>query len=147
MLYIGNNIKHLREQKNLNQSDVAKFFDIKGNTFSNWELEKTYPRVPHLIKLTEYFKVTIEDLLFSDLSKKGKGEGKGIVSTEPNEFMRVDESTTDYEKTTNYGQNLQKLIEANAELAETVHQMSKNQQKLMDYIESLEKGGCPEEKV
>ena len=55
-------IKGLREEKNLNQSEVAKFLNISQRTYSYYENGRDIP-ILLLIKLADFYNVSIDYLL------------------------------------------------------------------------------------
>ena len=67
----GKNLRILRKENNLGQADLARILNY--NTFSTvqkWEEGSGYPRVDTLIRIAEYFNVSIDNLLYSDYSRK-----------------------------------------------------------------------------
>lgn len=65
-----NRIKDLREDRDLRQADVAKATGIDQRTLSNYETGKTNPDSFALIKLADFFDVSIDYLLMrTDLPK------------------------------------------------------------------------------
>ncbi|MDR3264347.1 MAG: helix-turn-helix domain-containing protein [Clostridiales bacterium] len=58
-----NRIKALREDKDLRQIDVADKTGIDQKTLSNYETGKTNPDSYALIKLADFFNVTVDYLL------------------------------------------------------------------------------------
>ena len=72
-----NRIKELREDHDLTQSDLAKHVGIDQRTISNYETGKSNPDTYALIKIADYFNVSIDYLVgrtdhdfFSSGSKK-----------------------------------------------------------------------------
>lgn len=67
-----NRIKDLREDRDLRQSDVAKATAIDQRTLSNYETGKTNPDSCALIKLADFFDVSIDylvgrsDMIYND---------------------------------------------------------------------------------
>lgn len=75
-IYFSKNIRFLREDKGLKLSDFEQF-GIKVGTLSNYELGKTEPKLEILMFFSKFFRKSIDDLLFSDLSfYKKYNEGK-----------------------------------------------------------------------
>ncbi len=62
---IGNNIKQLRQQKNLTQDQVAERLGISYQAVSKWENNANTPDISLLPQIAELFGVSI-DALFSD---------------------------------------------------------------------------------
>ncbi len=60
---MGNRIRDLREDKGMRQSDLAKAVGIDQRTISNYEIGKTNPDSDALIKLADFFGVSIDYLL------------------------------------------------------------------------------------
>ena len=59
----GKNLKELRKEKNLWQSDIAKALCVTDATVSRWEMSKQEPDFDMLIKIAQYFGVTTDYLL------------------------------------------------------------------------------------
>ena len=58
-----NRIRDLREDRDLRQSDLAKATGIDQRTISNYETGKTAPDAYALIKLADFFDVSIDYLV------------------------------------------------------------------------------------
>lgn len=56
-------LKKLRTERGLLQSDVAEFLNIKTNSYSQWETGKREPDYSSLLKLADYFQVSVDYLL------------------------------------------------------------------------------------
>ena len=70
-----NRIKDLREDRDMRQSDLAAATGIDQRTISNYETGKTYPDAYSLIKLADFFDVSIDYLVgrtSHDLSSEEK---------------------------------------------------------------------------
>jgi transcriptional regulator with XRE-family HTH domain len=65
-LTLGETLKKLREEKNLLQSDVAKFLKVTQKTISNYEKNERRPDPETLKKLADYFNVSTDFLLNRD---------------------------------------------------------------------------------
>ena len=57
------NLKNLRQQKKLTQDELAKELNITRPTYANYESEITQPTIETLIKLADYFNVSIDYLV------------------------------------------------------------------------------------
>ena len=60
---IGKNIRDLRKEKSLSQTELAKLLFTSQDTVSLWELDKSLPDIKTLIKMTEIFNVTSDYIL------------------------------------------------------------------------------------
>lgn len=59
----GKNLERLREKRGLLQKELAEKLELKPNSISNYENGKSFPTVPVLLRIAEYFKVSTEYLL------------------------------------------------------------------------------------
>ncbi|KRL01676.1 helix-turn-helix domain-containing protein [Liquorilactobacillus capillatus] len=66
----GDRLKNARTEMNLTQEQVANDFFITRQTISSWENEKTYPDIASLIKLSDYYHVSLDILLKEDTGMK-----------------------------------------------------------------------------
>lgn len=66
-IYIASNLKHLRLLNKKTQDDIAKLCDKKNTAISNWEKGIREPDSIDLAKLSNYFNVSIDDLMKKDL--------------------------------------------------------------------------------
>ena len=62
----GDRLKNARTELNLTQEQVANDFFITRQTISSWENEKTYPDIASLIKLSDYYHISLDVLLKED---------------------------------------------------------------------------------
>lgn len=60
---IGYKIKHLRKKRGLTQLELSRKLNVKHNTVSDYESNKTEPRISALIKLAREFDVTVDELV------------------------------------------------------------------------------------
>lgn len=62
-IYLSENIKSLRREKNLTQETLAEFLGVTFQSVSNWERGESYPDITILPEIASFFKVSIEELL------------------------------------------------------------------------------------
>ena len=62
-MQIGKIIKDLRLDKGWSQTVLASKLYVSQDTISLWELGKSLPDIPNLIKLSKLFKVSTDYLL------------------------------------------------------------------------------------
>lgn len=60
---IMNNIKHLRKNANMTQIQLSQLLETDQSTISKWELGKCLPDVPTLLKLADFFNVSLDFVL------------------------------------------------------------------------------------
>lgn len=58
----GEKLKDLRHEKEIGQLKLAKELGVGKSVISYWELNRCEPTLSNLIKLAEYFGVTIDFL-------------------------------------------------------------------------------------
>jgi transcriptional regulator with XRE-family HTH domain len=61
-----NRLKELRKDKHLYQKDLANLCDVSVSTYSYWESGAFQPDTSTLIKLADYFNVSVDYLLGRD---------------------------------------------------------------------------------
>ncbi|WP_373057572.1 helix-turn-helix domain-containing protein [Zunongwangia sp. H14] len=68
MSYFGKNIRKIRNVKKLSQQAFAEMFELKRGTLGAYEEERSEPRIETIIKIANYFSITIDDLLTKELT-------------------------------------------------------------------------------
>ena len=63
MATFGSRLRELRENKGLRQEDIGDLFDFGKSTVSQWESGKSQPEYNILVKLAEFFDVSVDHLL------------------------------------------------------------------------------------
>ncbi len=59
----GNNLRAIRQELGLSQTDLARMVDVSFKTISHWESGYSEPSLELLTKLKNLLKVEYEDLL------------------------------------------------------------------------------------
>lgn len=60
---IGSKLKEARIKRALTQEQVAEIIGVSRQTMSNWETEKSYPDIISVIKLSDLYEVSLDELL------------------------------------------------------------------------------------
>ncbi len=60
---LAENIKRLRESKNITQSELADVLSVTPQSVSRWEKGQAYPDIEKLPQIANYFEVTIDKLM------------------------------------------------------------------------------------
>ncbi len=66
MSLFSKNLRFLRKKGSLSQEEISLLFNKRANTIGNWENQKSEPSLAELIRLGEYFNVSIQELLHTD---------------------------------------------------------------------------------
>jgi transcriptional regulator with XRE-family HTH domain len=82
MNFFPKNLRYLRKKKGQNQSELSKLVNKKQNTIGNWENSVSEPGIRELTMLSQYFGVSLEDLVASDLEAMDRISGFNQSSTE-----------------------------------------------------------------
>lgn len=64
---ISRNLKYLRKKKGLTQFKLRSNLGVTRSTWSNYENGLTTPSIEHLIKFSNFFGISLDDLIVQDL--------------------------------------------------------------------------------
>ncbi|HYC30505.1 MAG TPA: helix-turn-helix transcriptional regulator, partial [Chitinophagaceae bacterium] len=67
MIFFGKNLRYLREKQQLTQVEIAPLIGFTKATWSNYENGASQPAMDGLIKISNYFGITLDELIFSDI--------------------------------------------------------------------------------
>ncbi len=65
---LAQNLNYLRKKNKLSQQGLAEVLELPRTTLGDYERGKTEPNLAMLLKLADYFKVKVDELIRSDLS-------------------------------------------------------------------------------
>lgn len=60
---IGEKLKIARTERNFTQEEVAEKINVSRQTVSNWENEKSLPDISSIIKLSDIYNLSLDELL------------------------------------------------------------------------------------
>ena len=63
---IGSTIRTIRTNHGLSQDQMAELFHVTRQTVSNWENNRHYPDLSTLIKISEEFGLSLDEIVKSD---------------------------------------------------------------------------------
>jgi len=72
---IGKQIQKLRKSKNISQEKLAEKLEVSRHSISNWEREVSNPDLKTILKITELFNVSLNQLI------------KGVEIMETNKYI------------------------------------------------------------
>jgi transcriptional regulator with XRE-family HTH domain len=67
-MYLSQNLKYLREKKGMSQDELGEELGVIKQTISSWENSKANPSIETIVKLAEYFGVSLDELVLKDLT-------------------------------------------------------------------------------
>ena len=68
-LYIGENLKRLRNEKNVTQDTLAEYLGVTYQAVSRWENGQAYPDIEFLPELARFFEVSLEELMGTESNR------------------------------------------------------------------------------
>ncbi len=84
MSLFAKNLKFLRKRRNFTQEDVAQSLDFKRPTLSGYENEVSEPGISDLLKLAEFYKISLDTLLKIDIASMSEFQLRQLESgTDP----------------------------------------------------------------
>ena len=84
---IGNNLKKIRESKNMSQEYVAKALNISRQSISKWENDRVCPDINNLKSLSMLYKVSIDELVGKSIEEERQPDHTEKVSKELVEML------------------------------------------------------------
>ena len=95
MVYFPSNLKYLRNERKLNQQETAELLGIKQNTYSNYERGYTEPNLEMLLKISKFFRTSLDMLVgvALDVAFIGDKETRDFI-TEVSQVTGMSEAET-----------------------------------------------------
>ena len=66
---LGSSISRLRAEKHLSQEDLAEALKVSRQSVSKWETDSSVPDLDKLVKLSQLFGVTLDELVMGPVPK------------------------------------------------------------------------------
>lgn len=85
MLFISENLKYLRKEKNLTQEEVAEMIGVSAQSVSKWERGDTFPDITLLPALANFYKTSVDAIIGMD--KINDIQTKATVFTEGHKYI------------------------------------------------------------
>lgn len=63
---IADKLKQFRADRNVDKNRIATYLNISERTYTRWENQETMPDLETLVKLSEFFGCTVDDLVKAD---------------------------------------------------------------------------------
>ncbi len=84
---LGETIYRLRTEKNLSQGDLAELLEVSRQSVSKWENDSAVPDLAKIVKLSEVFEVSLDELV------KGERETQEQATSKKTEEQQTKELT------------------------------------------------------
>ncbi|WP_326847771.1 helix-turn-helix transcriptional regulator [Priestia endophytica] len=65
-LKLGEQLKKLREERNMSREELAQKMNVSRQAVYKWENNKGYPDIQNLIRLSEIYGITVDELIKKD---------------------------------------------------------------------------------
>ena len=76
--YFGEHLKHLRQEKELSQKEVAKIIGVAVSTYANWEQGRTEPCINDIFKILQALEIEPNELFdiqaYAEIARKHKAK-------------------------------------------------------------------------
>lgn len=80
---MGNFLVRLRTERNLKQQDVAEIFKVSPQAVSKWESGESVPDIGTLEKLSDFYKVGIDEIINGELKNPNANVSTVVVAKSP----------------------------------------------------------------
>jgi len=80
--FIGENLKILRKNKKISQEELSKKLDLTRSTYSGYENSAAEPSLDTLIKIADFYGLSLDNLLRKNLSELSEREVERILKME-----------------------------------------------------------------
>lgn len=79
MIYLSKNLGYLRKSSGKKQIEIGRFVQKGGNTVWNWEHGVSNPNIEEIVALSNFFGVSLQDLVLTDMEPEGIVGNPSIV--------------------------------------------------------------------
>ncbi len=102
-IYLGENIKKLRRERNITQEKLAEFLGITFQSVSNWERGESYPDITMLPEIAGFFRISVDELLGMNQSESEKKANEYLsfydtmrYKNTPETFLKFQQAIKDF---------------------------------------------------
>lgn len=67
---IAKGLKYFRAKKGITQTELAKFLGVNNSNVSNWEKGIAKPDIDMLVRIADYFEISVDELIFVEKNQK-----------------------------------------------------------------------------
>ncbi len=97
-IYLGENLKQLRKEKDLTQEALADLLGVSFQAISKWERGENYPEITMLPAIAAFFGVSIDVLLGIDKSERQEEIGKYLEMFDKMRIKDISATFTKFQK-------------------------------------------------
>lgn len=115
------NIRYIRGLKQLTQEELSEELGVRRTTIVNWEQGLSYPKMELLFQVKEYFEVSLDDLLLSNMEVEAQLKKEKSVNID--DKTKVEEQISVSDKSDS---STELLMKANIKLIENNNVMVKS---------------------
>jgi|GEM_PF-2821722 len=130
------NLAYLKEEFNETYANIGLKADVSANTVTNWIDKNNEPKISQLEKIAQYFEISVQDLLFTDLKNVNLNRRDGNGKNTKNVNLNVNPSVNLNPKK---GKELGHLDQAKS-MVDDHNQEYKNASKVIDALTIAVKG-------
>ncbi len=87
-IQLSSNLRYLRKQRGLTQSQMGDILNISRQAYSNYETNNRTPDLDTLLFLSDFYKVNLNDLVLTSLKDRDKYPDKISEDTVPYTFTK-----------------------------------------------------------
>lgn len=91
----GQNLLALRKEKYISQEELGSHINVSRQTISKWELDETTPEMEKLILLSEFFNVSLDELVKGKNSEYKVENHTRENTTATNNHVEKERTTSD----------------------------------------------------
>ena len=100
---LGETIYRLRTEKNLSQGDLAELLEVSRQSVSKWENDSAVPDLAKIVKLSEVFEVSLDELVKGENTSQKKDKTQSQETQQaPEPLQRVEVSAVEQEIKSGY---------------------------------------------
>jgi transcriptional regulator with XRE-family HTH domain len=96
-MYLNTNLKFLRTRNKLTQQDLANALEVGRSALNGYEHQQSVPTIETILKISTYFKISVDTLLKVDLKKLPESKiselEKGIEDYIKGKYLRIVSTT------------------------------------------------------
>lgn len=78
-MQFGEKLKEIRNEHKITQEKFANDINVSIQSINKWENHKSYPDLFNLINISEYYGISIDDLLSHEIKKECSNKEKNKV--------------------------------------------------------------------